>query len=170
MQILQIKTASMREHNRLAKDAEARMPELAARTKNFSGAEIEGLCKAAASYALRRGVDAGSDDAGMTLDDSKLVVAYEDFDRALNSGEARITPGRLLPRRWRGGSDSRVYAAGERRVRRQGGRALALFRERHHRLRRASEGSAQYTAPPRGPGNEPARPPPPPSPCTTESV
>merc|ERR1719440_99364 len=41
LQILQIKTASMREHNRLAKDAEARMPELAARTKNFSGAEIE---------------------------------------------------------------------------------------------------------------------------------
>ena len=81
----------MREHNRLAKDAEARMPELAARTKNFSGAEIEGLCKAAASYALRRGVDAGSDDAGMTLDDSKLVVAYEDFDRALNSGEVRAS-------------------------------------------------------------------------------
>merc|ERR1711998_363998 len=77
----------MREHNRLAEEAMTRMPELAARTKNFSDAEIEGLCKAAASYALRRGVDAQGDGGSMSLDDSKLVVAFQDFERALESGE-----------------------------------------------------------------------------------
>ena len=85
MQILQIKTASMREHNRLAKDAEARMPELAARTKNFSGAELEGLVKSASSYALRRCVDVAK---GNAIDDANLKVVRSDFDHALDSGEA----------------------------------------------------------------------------------
>lgn len=33
------------------------MEELARKTKNFSGAEIEGLVKSAASYAFARGID-----------------------------------------------------------------------------------------------------------------
>ena len=31
--------------------------DLAARTKNYTGAEIEGVCKAAASYAFERNID-----------------------------------------------------------------------------------------------------------------
>jgi SpoVK/Ycf46/Vps4 family AAA+-type ATPase len=47
----------MREHNRVSADAVSRLPELAARTKNFSGAEIEGLVKSAASFAFQRNVN-----------------------------------------------------------------------------------------------------------------
>ena len=54
LQILDIKTASMRKAGRLQRDAVDALPELAGRTKNFSGAELEGLVKSAASYALRR--------------------------------------------------------------------------------------------------------------------
>ena len=70
----------MREHNRLAKDAETRMPELAARTKNFSGAEIEGLVKSAASYAFARQVQV---DNIKKVEVSSLKVTSADFDRAL---------------------------------------------------------------------------------------
>ena len=53
-QILGIHTASMREANYLAADVS--LTSLAASTKNFSGAEIEGLVKSAASFAFARQV------------------------------------------------------------------------------------------------------------------
>jgi ATP-dependent 26S proteasome regulatory subunit len=53
-QILSIHTASMREAKYLS--AEVSLPELATETKNFSGAEIEGLIKSAASFAFAREV------------------------------------------------------------------------------------------------------------------
>ena len=52
VQILNIHTHTMKDNKKLAGDVN--IEELAGLTKNFSGAEIEGLCKAAASYALRR--------------------------------------------------------------------------------------------------------------------
>ena len=52
MEILNIHTSSMRDSNRLAKDVDLR--ELASRTKNFSGAEIEGLVRSAQSTAMNR--------------------------------------------------------------------------------------------------------------------
>ena len=39
---------------RITEEAETRLPELAEVTKNFSGAEIEGLVRAAQSCALNR--------------------------------------------------------------------------------------------------------------------
>jgi len=42
----------MREHGKLASDVD--ITELAASTKNFSGAEIEGLVRAAASTAMNQ--------------------------------------------------------------------------------------------------------------------
>merc|ERR1712063_235601 len=56
-QILNIHTKSMRESNRLTPEVLERLPEIAERSKNFSGAELEGLVKAASSYALTRCVD-----------------------------------------------------------------------------------------------------------------
>ena len=53
-QILSIHTASMREAEYLASDVSLDM--LAKHTKNFSGAEIEGLIKSAASFAFARQV------------------------------------------------------------------------------------------------------------------
>ena len=85
LQILDIKTASMRKAGRLQKDAVDALPALAGRTKNFSGAELEGLVKSAASYALRRCVDVAGDNA---IDEASLKVEKRDFDHALDSGEA----------------------------------------------------------------------------------
>jgi len=90
LQILDIKTASMRASGRLEKRAVDALPELAGRTKNFSGAELEGLVKSAASYALRRCVDVAGDNA---IDEKSLRVSKGDFDHALDSGEAQAAFG-----------------------------------------------------------------------------
>ena len=83
-QILGIHTRSMRESKprRIADDALDRLPEIAARTKNFSGAELEGLVKAATSYAMARCVDVK--DLKKAPDAKNLILKYEDFDLALN--------------------------------------------------------------------------------------
>lgn len=52
LDIIKIHTSKLREHNRLAHDVD--LVEIAAMTKNFTGAEIEGLVRAAFSYALNR--------------------------------------------------------------------------------------------------------------------
>ena len=56
MEILNIHTATMRKSGRLAPDVN--IEELAALTKNFSGAEIEGLVRAAQSTSLNSFVTA----------------------------------------------------------------------------------------------------------------
>ena len=52
VQILEIHTARMREHQLLDPDVD--LEELAKETKNFTGAEIEGLVRAAQSTAMDR--------------------------------------------------------------------------------------------------------------------
>ena len=52
VQILEIHTAKMREHKLVAPDVD--LAELAIQTKNFTGAEIEGLVRAAQSTAMNR--------------------------------------------------------------------------------------------------------------------
>ena len=52
LQILNIHTETMRTHNKLASDVD--LAELSVQTKNFSGAEIEGLVRAAQSTAMNR--------------------------------------------------------------------------------------------------------------------
>ena len=52
LQILNIHTFKMKEHKKLAPDVD--LKELAALTKNFSGAEIEGLVRAAQSTAMNK--------------------------------------------------------------------------------------------------------------------
>lgn len=47
----------MREHKRIGQEALDNLAELARLTKNFSGAEIEGLVKSAASFAFQRNVN-----------------------------------------------------------------------------------------------------------------
>jgi len=77
-QILTIHTTKMREADYL--DSNVSLHSLAADTKNFSGAEIEGLVKAAASYAFARQVQV---DNIKKVEIEKLKVSREDFDRAL---------------------------------------------------------------------------------------
>lgn len=56
VQILNIHTAKMREFKLLAGDVDIK--ELAVETKNFSGAELEGLVRAAQSTAMNRHIKA----------------------------------------------------------------------------------------------------------------
>ena len=77
VQILNIHTKSMREGNYLGKDVDLQV--LASETKNFSGAEIEGLVKAAASYAFSRQVQV---DNIKSVNVEELQVTRADFERA----------------------------------------------------------------------------------------
>ena len=55
VQIINIHTRTMVQHKKMAKDVD--LLELATLTKNFSGAELEGLVRAAQSCALNRLVE-----------------------------------------------------------------------------------------------------------------
>lgn len=79
IQILNIHTNTMRTNNYLSDDVD--IANLAERTKNFTGAEIEGLVKSATSFALEREVDINN--LNKTLDTKNMKVTMADFDRAL---------------------------------------------------------------------------------------
>lgn len=88
LSILQIHTKNMKESNRVNPDVLARMEEIADKTKNYSGAELEGLVKAATSYALTRCVDVN--DLSKAPDAKNLMLKYEDFDLALADVEPKF--------------------------------------------------------------------------------
>lgn len=81
VQILKIHTAKMKESGKLDKDVE--LEALARLTKNFSGAEISGLVRSAASFALNRHVKVGTV-AGVADDVEKLTVNRDDFEHAFD--------------------------------------------------------------------------------------
>lgn len=81
-QILKIHTAKMTQFDKLASDVD--LKELAALTKNFSGAELEGLVRAAQSSAMNRPIKANNK---VTIDQDaveKLQITREDFMYALD--------------------------------------------------------------------------------------
>ncbi|CAG2173961.1 unnamed protein product, partial [Oppiella nova] len=83
VQILNIHTANMRKYNKMDRDVD--VLELASLTKNFSGAEIEGLVRAAQSTAMNRLVKA---DKNVQLDPEafeKLLISRTDFLHALDN-------------------------------------------------------------------------------------
>ncbi|XVF40491.1 hypothetical protein PTKIN_Ptkin01aG0117800 [Pterospermum kingtungense] len=79
LQILQIHTNKMKENSFLAPDVN--LQELAARTKNYSGAELEGVVKSAVSFALNRQIS--MDDLTKPVDEENIKVTMEDFLNAL---------------------------------------------------------------------------------------
>jgi len=87
-QILNIHTKPMREAGRLAEDVVPQLPTIAEKSKNFSGAEIEGLVRSASSFALSRAID--PKDLSKAPDISSLEVVYEDFTRALSEVEPKF--------------------------------------------------------------------------------
>ncbi|KAM7533766.1 hypothetical protein Aperf_G00000106650 [Anoplocephala perfoliata] len=83
LQILKIHTAKMAESKKLAPDVN--LKELAARTKNFSGAEIEGLCRAAAFTAMYQLVNPSGKQKLDPDAFEKLLVKRSDFMYALEN-------------------------------------------------------------------------------------
>ena len=82
IQILTIHTAQMRSNKRISGEAIERLPELAKLTENFTGAEIEGLVRNAASYALSRNIDLQNIDS-RSVDPASVLVEWRDFLRAV---------------------------------------------------------------------------------------
>ncbi|KAF7144788.1 hypothetical protein RHSIM_Rhsim04G0021300 [Rhododendron simsii] len=80
VQILQIHTNKMKENSFLAPDVN--LQELAARTKNYSGAELEGVAKSAVSFALNRQLS--MDDLTKSVDEESIKVTMQDFLNAIN--------------------------------------------------------------------------------------
>lgn len=58
MEILNIHTALMRKNNKLASDVD--VEEMAKKTRNFSGAELEGLVRSAQATAMNKLIKVGS--------------------------------------------------------------------------------------------------------------
>lgn len=79
LQIFRIHTAKMKQSNHMEPDVD--IGELAQLTKNFSGAEIEGLCKSAASFALERNIDANN--LAKPMDADAIKISWADFMSAL---------------------------------------------------------------------------------------
>ncbi|KAI1382811.1 AAA-domain-containing protein [Hypoxylon trugodes] len=80
VQILNIHTAKIRAINKLGDDVS--LDELAHLTKNYSGAEISGLVKAALSYAFTRHTKLG-DVTGVQGNPQDVMLTRADFMRAL---------------------------------------------------------------------------------------
>src|SRR6185437_12194180 len=79
LQIIKIHTSKMVSSGLL--DQSVPLEWLAQQTKNFSGAEIEGLVKSAASFALNRQIN--PKDLTKPIDPAKVRVARADFEAAL---------------------------------------------------------------------------------------
>jgi vesicle-fusing ATPase len=80
-EILQIHTAKMREHKKLADNVN--LDELAKITRNYSGAELEGLVRSATATAMNRIIKA-KDRVEVDNDEAdNLMVTSEDFEYAI---------------------------------------------------------------------------------------
>ncbi|MEQ2174102.1 hypothetical protein GOODEAATRI_004348 [Goodea atripinnis] len=83
VQILNIHTAKMRQYNLLASDVDVK--ELAGETKNYSGAELEGLVRAAQSTAMNRHIKASTTVEVDIQTAEKLQVSRLDFMASLDN-------------------------------------------------------------------------------------
>ena len=81
VQILSIHTNTMKSNGFLSDDVD--LAKLADLTKNFTGAELEGLVKSASSFALEREVDINNL-SKVNMDPEKMRVTWDDFMKALN--------------------------------------------------------------------------------------
>jgi vesicle-fusing ATPase len=78
-QIINIHSDRMQQNSFLGNDVD--VEELAESTKNFSGAELEGLVKSASSFALERQIDYS--DLSKEIDEDNVKVTMDDLRQAL---------------------------------------------------------------------------------------
>uniref|UniRef100_A0AAQ5ZUR0 Vesicle-fusing ATPase n=1 Tax=Amphiprion ocellaris TaxID=80972 RepID=A0AAQ5ZUR0_AMPOC len=83
IQILHIHTAKMRQYDLLSSDVDIK--ELAVETKNYSGAELEGLVRAAQSTAMNRHIKASNTVEVNIETAERLQVSRLDFMASLNN-------------------------------------------------------------------------------------
>ncbi|VBB18968.1 hypothetical protein YASMINEVIRUS_1500 [Yasminevirus sp. GU-2018] len=81
LQIIKIHTKKLHDTNRM--DPSVNIDELAIKTRNYTGAEIEGLVNSARSYAIQRAVKMDSEKEAIEVDEEKILVSKQDFDLAL---------------------------------------------------------------------------------------
>ncbi|SCU94570.1 LANO_0E07206g1_1 [Lachancea nothofagi CBS 11611] len=83
LQIFEIQTKKMRENKMM--DSDVDLKKLAALTKNFSGAEIEGLVKSASSFAINKTVNIGKGTTKLNPKDiASMKVTMQEFLSALD--------------------------------------------------------------------------------------
>jgi vesicle-fusing ATPase len=94
-QILKIHTAKMKKNNVMADDVN--LEELAHKTKNFSGAEISGLVKAASSFAFSRHIKVGTmaaineDVVNMKVNQADFIMALEEVKPLFGAAEEELS-------------------------------------------------------------------------------
>ena len=79
VEIFRIHTRGMRDNKAIAADVD--LEDLAKQTKNFSGAEIEGVVRSATAYAFNRHID--FDKPTETINAAEICVNHSDFVKAL---------------------------------------------------------------------------------------
>lgn len=80
LQILRIHSSKMSQNQFLSDNVDLEW--LAQHTKNYSGAELEGLVKSATSFALERNVD--YNDLSKQVDEDNVKITMDDFQKALS--------------------------------------------------------------------------------------
>lgn len=80
LQIFAIHTKKLRDFGKLSTDVA--IDNLASKSKNYTGAEIEGLVNSARSCAIQRSTEFGPDGSAK-VDEEKICVVKEDFEFAL---------------------------------------------------------------------------------------
>ena len=81
LQILKIHTTQMNKNGHL--DPDVNLAEIAHRSKNFSGAELNGLIRSATSWAVNRHIKVGTM-AQVSEDIENMTVTQVDFDQAFD--------------------------------------------------------------------------------------
>jgi vesicle-fusing ATPase len=80
-QILTIHTTKLYDTQRIDKNVD--LNNVASITKNYTGAEIEGLVNSARSYAIQRATEYDKETSMININEDKIIVSKEDFDNAI---------------------------------------------------------------------------------------
>ncbi len=81
LQILNIYTKSMKKNGHMDSNLIDKIPSIATKTINYTGAEIEGLVRSATSYALKNNVDFNN--LNNKINNNNVLITEDDFDLAL---------------------------------------------------------------------------------------